>query len=81
MVENSHIVIIALFRSAKTKHRHLCVAKSENICAHKAVSVVASTLSGSRSRELPFLLYHSKLENVAVSFVFESLVCNKSELV
>jgi len=81
MVENSHIVIIALFRSAKTKRRHLCVAKSENVCAHIAASIVALTLSGSRSCKLPFLLYQSKLENVAVSFVFESLVCNKSELV
>jgi hypothetical protein len=81
MVENSHIVIIALFRSAKTKRKHLCVAKSENVCAHIAVSVIMSTLSGSRSRKLLFLLYQSKLENVAASFVFESLVCNKSELV
>ncbi len=28
-----------------------------------------------------FLLYQCKLDNVAVSFVFEFVVCNKSELV
>ncbi len=44
---------------------------SENACACKAASVVKSTLSVSRSREFPFLLYRCKLENVAVSFVFE----------
>jgi len=74
-------VITALFHSAKTKCRSLCITKSENVCARKAASIVASMLSGSRLSEFPFLLHQSKLENVAVSFVVELLVCNKSELV
>ncbi len=64
--ENINSVITALFHSAKMKRRSLCIAKSENVCMRKAASVIALTLSGSRSCELPFLLYQSKLENVAV---------------
>ena len=56
-----------------------CLGK--NAFKRKAESVVESVLSVSRSGELPFLLYRRKLENVAVSYVFELLVCNKSELV
>jgi hypothetical protein len=53
----------------------------ENTCTRKAVSIIALTCSSSRSSKLPFLTYHSKLENVAVFFVFVPLVCSKSELV
>jgi hypothetical protein len=75
---NSHyhnIVITVLFHSVKT------ASPSENACASKAASIIVSMHSGSRLSKLLFLPYLSKLENVAVSFVFELLVCNKSELV
>jgi hypothetical protein len=63
------------------KHRSLRVTKSENICTCKAASVIALMFSGSRLSEFPLLPHRSKLDNVAVSFVIEPLVCNKSELV
>jgi hypothetical protein len=62
-------VIMAAFHSVGTKCRSLA-SPSENTCACKAASIVALALSGSRSSKLPFLAYHSKLENVAVSFIF-----------
>ncbi len=74
-------VIMALFHSVEMKYCSLCGVKSENACERKAGSVIKLTLSVSRSCELPFLLYRCKVENVAVSFVFELLVCDKSELV
>jgi hypothetical protein len=54
---------------------------SENACARKAASVIALMRSGSRSSKMPFLPHWSKLENVAVFFVFVPLLCSKSELV
>jgi hypothetical protein len=72
-------VITAVFHSVETKCRSL-VLPSENTCASKAASIVASR-SGSRSSKLLFLAYQSKLENVAVFFVFVLLVCSKAELV
>ncbi len=74
-------VIMAVFHSASTRMLHLSRCQSENACTRKAASVVELVLSVSRSWELPFLPYRYKLENVAVSFVFELLVCSKSELV
>jgi hypothetical protein len=73
-------VITAVFHSVETKHRSLA-SPSENACTLKAASVISSMRSGSRSSKLPFLPYQSKLENVAVFFVFVPLVCSKSELV
>ena len=72
-----------MFHLASSRTSQLSQRQSENACAckAKAASVVESALSVLRSREFPFLLYWCKLENVVVSFVFESLVCNKSELV
>ncbi len=72
-------VITAVFHSVETKCRSL-VSPSENTCARKAASIVASC-SGSRLSKLLFLAYQSKLENVAVLFVFVPLVCSKAELV
>jgi hypothetical protein len=73
-------VIMAVFLSVETERRSL-VSPSENACSCKAASVIASTCSGSRSLKLLFLPRQSKLENVAVFFVFVPLVCSKSELV
>jgi hypothetical protein len=72
---------MAMFHSAATRMLQLSQSQSKNAFKRKAESVVESVLSVSRSGELPFLLYRRKLENVAVSYVFELLVCNKSELV
>ena len=74
------IVVTAVFHSVRMKRRSLA-SPSENACVRKAVSIVALTCSGSRSSKLPFLAYRSKLENVAVFFVFVPLLCTKSELV
>ncbi len=73
-------VITAVFHSVEIECRSLALP-SENACARKAASVIASTCSGSRSSKLPFLPHRSKLENVAVFFVFVPLVHSKSELV
>ncbi len=73
-------MITILFHSVEMKCRSLA-SPSENACEHKAASVVVSMRSGSRLSKLLFLPYWSKLENVAVFFAFEPLVCSKSELV
>ncbi len=73
-------VITVVFHSVETKCRSLALP-SENDCTCKAASVVALMRSGSRSSKLLFLPHRSKLENVAVFFVFVPLVCSKSELV
>jgi hypothetical protein len=62
-----------LFHSVETQHRSLA-SPNENACTRKAVSVVVSTRSGSRLSKLLFIPHRSKLENVAVFFVFEPLV-------
>ena len=79
-IMNSRCVITAVFHLAASNMPQLRHHQSENICMRKAASVIESALSVSRSWELPFLLYRCKLENVAVSFVFESLVCNSLNL-
>ncbi len=76
------IVITTLFHTAAADCQKLCHVK-EKMTAHKqrAASSVASTLCGSRSWELLFLLNKCTQIMLQPIFVLYFVVCNKSKLV
>ncbi len=71
---------MTLFHTAATNADACAVSKWKWLRTQVA-SIIMSMLCGSRSWELPFLLYRYELENAAVSFLLYFVVCNKSELV